>query len=186
MSSNHIIMATILSCSLLLSRLCSSCMWLWMSHCCFTQHVLNIHQLHSMFWISTKVVTVLFSYHKAGTTWNCCLTTCSVYTIQPCTRAQSHFIQSHIWSGHLCLAVTCHLHFWQNERDLLCATAVRQTKKRVFFNTTIWTHHTLLRTFQVKDLVWNCRSICCTPKIGLLRTKFRLLKCYCRKTLDKT
>ena len=24
----------------------------------------------------------------------------------------------------MCLAVTCHLHFWQNDQDLLCATAV--------------------------------------------------------------
>ena len=27
---------------------------------------------------------------------------------------------------HACLAVTCHLHFWQNDRDLLCATVVTQ------------------------------------------------------------
>ena len=25
---------------------------------------------------------------------------------------------------HVCLAVICHLHFWQNDRDLLCATVV--------------------------------------------------------------
>ena len=25
---------------------------------------------------------------------------------------------------HVCLAVTCHLHFWQNGRDILRATAV--------------------------------------------------------------
>ena len=25
---------------------------------------------------------------------------------------------------HVCLAVTCHLHFWQNDRGLLRATAV--------------------------------------------------------------
>ena len=24
----------------------------------------------------------------------------------------------------MCFAVTCNLHFWQNDRDLLCATAV--------------------------------------------------------------
>ena len=47
---------------------------------------------------------------------------CSVYTIQPCTRLQCHFIQSHI--VYACLAVTCHLHFWQDDRDLLRATAV--------------------------------------------------------------
>jgi len=27
---------------------------------------------------------------------------------------------------YVCLAVTCHLHFWQNDRDLLRATAVTQ------------------------------------------------------------
>ena len=26
----------------------------------------------------------------------------------------------------MCLAVTCHLHFWQNDRDILRATAVTQ------------------------------------------------------------
>ena len=46
----------------------------------------------------------------------------SVYTIQPCTMLQCHFIQSHIVYAYL--AVTCHLHFWQNDRDLLHATAV--------------------------------------------------------------
>ena len=46
----------------------------------------------------------------------------SVYIIQPCTWLQCHFIQSHI--VHVCLAVTCHLHFWQNDWDLLHATAV--------------------------------------------------------------
>ena len=48
----------------------------------------------------------------------------SVYTIQPCTRSQCHFIQSHIGRVYVCLGVTCHLHFWQNDRDLLRATAV--------------------------------------------------------------
>ena len=48
----------------------------------------------------------------------------SVYTIQPCTRLQCHFIQSHIGRVYVCLAVTCHLRFCQNDRDLLRATAV--------------------------------------------------------------
>ena len=48
----------------------------------------------------------------------------SVYTSQPCTRSQCHFIQSHIGRVYAYLAVTCHLHFWQNDQDLLCATAV--------------------------------------------------------------
>ena len=37
-----------------------------------------------------------------------------------------HFMQSHIRRVLGCLAVTYHLHFWQNDRDLLRATAVIQ------------------------------------------------------------
>ena len=44
---------------------------------------------------------------------------CTPYNHAPC-----HFMQSHIRKVYACLAVTCHLHFWQNYRDLLCATAV--------------------------------------------------------------
>ena len=50
---------------------------------------------------------------------------CSLYIIQPCTMSR-HFMQSHIRRVLGCLAVTCHLHFWQNDRDLLRATAVIQ------------------------------------------------------------
>ena len=39
-------------------------------------------------------------------------------------HAPCHFMQSHIRMMHACLAVTCQLHFWQNNRDLLRATAV--------------------------------------------------------------
>ena len=44
---------------------------------------------------------------------------CTPYNHAPC-----HFMQSHIRKVYACLAVTCHLHFWQNDRDLLRATAV--------------------------------------------------------------
>ena len=44
---------------------------------------------------------------------------CTPYNHAPC-----HFMQSHIRKVYTCLAVTCHLHFWQNDRDLLRATAV--------------------------------------------------------------
>ena len=40
------------------------------------------------------------------------------------TWSQCHFVQSHIDRVYACLAVTCHLHFWQNDRGLLRATAV--------------------------------------------------------------
>ena len=44
---------------------------------------------------------------------------CTPYNHAPC-----HIMQSHIRKVYACLAVTCHLHFWQNDRDLLRATAV--------------------------------------------------------------
>ena len=42
---------------------------------------------------------------------------CTPYNHAPC-----HFMQSHIRKVYACLAVTCHLHFWQNDRDLLRAS----------------------------------------------------------------
>ena len=42
----------------------------------------------------------------------------------PYNHALCHFMQSHIRRVYACLAVTCHLHFWQNDRDLLRATVV--------------------------------------------------------------
>ena len=44
---------------------------------------------------------------------------CTPYKHAPC-----HFVQSHIRKVYACLAVTCHLHFWQNDRNLLRVTAV--------------------------------------------------------------
>ena len=44
---------------------------------------------------------------------------CTPYNHAPC-----HFMQSHIRKVYACLAVTCHLHFWQNNRCLSRATAV--------------------------------------------------------------
>ena len=46
---------------------------------------------------------------------------CTPYHHAPC-----HFMQSHIHKVYACLAVTWHLHFWQNDRDLLHATLVTQ------------------------------------------------------------
>ena len=44
---------------------------------------------------------------------------CTTYNHAPC-----HVKQSHICKVYACLAVTCQLHFWQNDRDLLRAAAV--------------------------------------------------------------
>ena len=42
----------------------------------------------------------------------------------PYNHAPCHFMQSHIRKVYACLAVTCHLRFWQDDRGLLRATAV--------------------------------------------------------------
>ena len=47
--------------------------------------------------------------------------------MQLCPSFQRRSMQSHIRKVHVCLAVTCHLHFWQNHRDLLHAAAVTGT-----------------------------------------------------------
>ena len=46
----------------------------------------------------------------------------TLYNHAPC-----HYMQSHIRKMYACLAVTCHLHFWQNGRDLLRATSVTRS-----------------------------------------------------------
>ena len=38
------------------------------------------------------------------------------------TNAEARFNKIHIRKVYACLAVTCHLHFWQNDRDFLRAT----------------------------------------------------------------
>ena len=40
------------------------------------------------------------------------------------TNAEARFNKIHIRKVYACLAVTCHPHFWQNDRDFLRATAV--------------------------------------------------------------
>ena len=83
----------------------------------FIARVFNIHRsgvLIALFWMLHGWCHVKCCRFGAG----------SVYTIQPCTRLQCHFIQSHIGRVYVCLAVTCHLHFWQNDWDLLCVTVV--------------------------------------------------------------
>ena len=49
---------------------------------------------------------------------------CTSYNYAPYNYAPCHFMQSHIRKVYACLAVTCHLHLWQNDRALLRAAAV--------------------------------------------------------------
>ena len=60
----------------------------------------------------------------AGATWNCChlgafcVHHTTMHLVTSCKATYVRCIQ--------CLAVTCNLHFWQNDLGLLCATAVTQ------------------------------------------------------------
>ena len=85
----------------------------------FYNAFLNIHRSPVL------TATALFYCCVAGAMRNCCpLGARSVCTIQPCTTLQCHFIQSHMGRVYVCLAVTCHLHFWQNDRNRFRATEV--------------------------------------------------------------
>ena len=111
---------------------------------------------------------------------------CTPYNHAPC-----HFMQGHIRKVHACLAVTCHLHFWQNDRDLLRATAVtrgwngyrnkRQHRKLTLEKTIL---PPLLQEFEpatlqsrirrsnhrgIPDLKFGLR---CIPSHGVIRFKF--------------
>ena len=48
------------------------------------------------------------------------------HRLPPCTILQCHFMQSHIRRVHVSSAVTCHLHFWQNDREYFHSIAVTQ------------------------------------------------------------
>ena len=71
------------------------------------------------FWISTEALAWLMPHETAAISAQ---VLCTPYNHAPC-----HFMQSHIRKAYACLAVTCHLHFRQNDRDLLRATAVTLT-----------------------------------------------------------
>ena len=93
--------------STLLSRLTAlACGSTWVTS--FIARFLNIHRsgvLTALAWLVPHETAAVSAY--------------MVYNHAPC-----HFMQSHIRKVYACLAVTCHLHFWQNDRDLLRATVV--------------------------------------------------------------
>ena len=69
----------------------------------FYSAFLNIH------WSGVLTTLIRLVPHETAA-----VSACSVHTIQP-----SHFTQSNVRNVHVCLAVTCHLCFWQNDWDLL-------------------------------------------------------------------
>ena len=87
--------------------------WVTSFHSAF----LNIH------W--SGVLTVLLGCYMAGAMWNCCLL--GMFCVHHTTKHHvNHFMLSHVRRVNVCLAVTCHLHFTQNGRNLLHSSAVTQ------------------------------------------------------------
>ena len=87
-------------------------MWLYMSDQLYSAFLLllNIHRngvFTALAWLVPHE-TAAVSAQVLRTSYN---------------HAPCHFMQSHISKVKTCLAVTCHLHFWQNDRGLLRATA---------------------------------------------------------------
>ena len=90
------------------------------THCTRMWFYMSDQLFIARFWISTKVV-----YLQRWHGW-CHMkllpsrhVLCTPHNHVPC-----HFMQSHIRKVYACLAATCHLHFWQNDLDLLHAAAV--------------------------------------------------------------
>ena len=93
--------------------LLSSHMRLWMSDGSFTQCILKIHQS------GYSAVSLLHGHMKLLPFW--CMF-CGHHTAMH--QFACHFTSSRIRREHACWAVACHLHFWQNDWDLLHATVV--------------------------------------------------------------
>ena len=80
---------------------------------------------------------------------------CTPYNHAPC-----HFMQSHIRKVYACLAVTCHLRFWQNDRGLLRATAVTRGWNGCR-NKSMWLRILVFGEFLV---VWQCHRTQGAPR----------------------
>ena len=100
----------------------------------------------------SRVLTALASLVPHETAAVSAQVMCTPYNHAPC-----HFMQSHIRKVYACFAVTCYLHFWQNDRDLLRATVAAEfSPSPSQFNTLVlFTSVTVLILFQ---LCWLCLS----------------------------
>ena len=92
----------------------------WADSLCLLEILHEWPAFNGAFSISTKVVYLQYWHgwchmKLLRTPQHCVL--CIPYNHAAC-----RFMQSHIHKIHACLAVTCHLHFWQND-NLLCASA---------------------------------------------------------------
>ena len=120
-----------------LSSLCllSGCMLLWTSDCNLTQRVLNIHRsaygavwmlygwCHVKLLTSTQVPCTPYSHAPVysvtlfeATYVGCMYVPCKMWSYNY-VRIISYRYEHLLSALSVCLAVTCHLHFWQNGRD---------------------------------------------------------------------
>ena len=83
------------------------------SHCAGVMPLNELLALHIAFWISTEVVTTLFSCYMVP--WE--TPAVSVQALcTPCTSLQCHLILSHSRMVHECIAVSGHLRFGRMAR----------------------------------------------------------------------
>ena len=94
----------------------------------------------------------------------------SVYNI----HAPCHFVQSHRLNVHASLAVTCHMHFWQNDWDRLRATVVTRggTDTEIRISTESWPWRRKFSCCSCRDL--NQRLF--SHKSGALTTELSLIQ----------
>ena len=83
---------------------------------------------------------ILFGCYMAGATYMKLLLSLHMFCVHHMTmyQLQCHFMQSHIDRVHVYSAVTCHLHFWQNDWHLSRATmmsVIITTHSLVFLGT---------------------------------------------------
>ena len=112
----------------------------WLAFC---SAFFNIH--------GSGVLTVLFGCYMAGATWNCCYL--GAFFVHQTTMYQVTSLhakpQTYGAKPRTYGAVTCHLHFWHNNLDLLHATAVTWKLKFAM----LWTV-TILYSAVTHELTW--------------------------------
>ena len=136
---------------------------------CYTALFSALEQNHCALACNSKWVTSFFivrfelppMWYTYSTVWLLTwLVTREPSRCVPCTpaipyhghRMSCHFIQSHIRRVHAaCLHVTCHLQFWQNDLDLLRATAVAWGNCGFFVQQITLS---LLRLVSIHDTLW--------------------------------
>ena len=79
-------------------------------------------------WVTNFIVHFFLNIHRSGVltvlAWLVPHETAAILAQVLCTPYNHVTSCKATYVRCVCLAVTCHLHFWQNDWDLLCATAV--------------------------------------------------------------